>query len=61
MSPTSSSPPAAMARGERGIGDYDRSQTPYGRDEYRRTSFAGIARATSATSTRIIAAGATGT
>jgi hypothetical protein len=27
--------------GERGMGDYDRSQTPYGRDEYRRTSFAG--------------------
>ncbi|HEY4070461.1 MAG TPA: DUF2171 domain-containing protein [Sphingomicrobium sp.] len=27
--------------GERGFGDYDRSQTPYGRDEYRRTSFAG--------------------
>ena len=31
----------AMAAGARGSGDYDRSQTPYGRDEYRRTSFAG--------------------
>lgn len=28
-------------RGERSSGDYNRSQTPYGRDEYRRTSFAG--------------------
>ena len=27
--------------GERGLADNDRSQTPYGRDEYRRTSFAG--------------------
>jgi hypothetical protein len=31
--------------GERGLGDqssdYDRSETPYGRDEYRRTSFSG--------------------
>jgi hypothetical protein len=27
--------------GERGIGEYSRSQTPYGRDEYRRTSRAG--------------------
>jgi hypothetical protein len=30
-----------VGRGERGFGDYDRSQTPYGQDEYRRTSFAG--------------------
>jgi hypothetical protein len=29
------------ARGERSFGEYDRSQTPYGQDEYRRTSFAG--------------------
>jgi hypothetical protein len=32
---------SGYGRGERGFGDYDRSQTPYGRDEYRRTSFAG--------------------
>jgi len=32
---------SGSGRGERGAGDYDRSQTPYGRDEYRRTSFAG--------------------
>lgn len=27
--------------GERGVGDYSRSETPYGRDQARRTSFAG--------------------
>jgi len=36
---------SGYGRGERGLGDnrrdYDRSQTPYGRDEYRRSSFAG--------------------
>jgi hypothetical protein len=36
---------SGYGRGERGMGeygrDYGRSQTPYGRDEYRRTSFAG--------------------
>jgi len=32
---------SGYGRGERGLGDYERSQTPYGRDEYRRTSFAG--------------------
>jgi hypothetical protein len=32
---------SGYGRGERGLGGYDRSQTPYGRDEYRRTSFAG--------------------
>jgi hypothetical protein len=36
---------SGYGRGERGAGDYDRdydrSQTPYGRDETRRTSFAG--------------------
>jgi hypothetical protein len=32
---------SGVGRGERSFGDYDRSQTPYGRDEYRRTSFAG--------------------
>jgi hypothetical protein len=36
---------SGVGAGERGMGDhgrdYDRSQTPYGRDEYRRTSFAG--------------------
>ena len=32
---------SGYGRGERGVGDYDGSQTPYGRDEYRRTSFAG--------------------
>ena len=32
---------SGYGRGERGFGDYDRSQTPYGRDETRRTSFAG--------------------
>jgi hypothetical protein len=38
---------SGIDRGERGFGDYDRSggydrsQTPYGRDEYRRTSYAG--------------------
>ena len=31
---------SGYGRGERGFGDYDRSQTPYGRDENRRTSFA---------------------
>jgi hypothetical protein len=35
---------SGYGRGERGIGDYDRSQTPYGRDEIRRTSFAGSTR-----------------
>jgi hypothetical protein len=32
---------SGQGRGERGFGNYDRSQTPYGRDETRRTSFAG--------------------
>jgi hypothetical protein len=36
---------SGYGRGERGFGGYDRenerSQTPYGRDDYRRTSFAG--------------------
>ena len=32
---------SGVGRGERGFGDYDRSQTPYGRDEYRRTDRAG--------------------
>ena len=32
---------SGYGRGERGLGDYERSQTPYGRDETRRTSFAG--------------------
>ena len=36
---------SGVGRGERGFGDYDRgydrSQTPYGADEYRRTSLAG--------------------
>jgi hypothetical protein len=32
---------SGYGRGERALGDYDRSQTPYGRDEYRGTSFAG--------------------
>jgi len=32
---------SGFGAGERSVGDYDRSQTPYGRDEYRRTSFAG--------------------
>jgi hypothetical protein len=32
---------SGVGRGERGLGGYDRSQTPYGRDEYRRTSSAG--------------------
>ena len=32
---------SGYGRGERAVGDYDRSQTPYGRDQYRRTSFAG--------------------
>jgi hypothetical protein len=32
---------SGVGRGERGLSDYDRSQTPYGRDEYRRTTFAG--------------------
>ena len=31
---------SGVGRGERGFGDYDRSQTPYARDEYRRTSSA---------------------
>ena len=35
---------SGVGRGERGLGDYERSQTPYGRDEYRRTSFAGSSR-----------------
>ena len=32
---------SGYGRGERGMGGYERSQTPYGRDETRRTSFAG--------------------
>jgi hypothetical protein len=32
---------SGYGRGERGVGEYDRSPTPYGRDQYRRTSFAG--------------------
>jgi hypothetical protein len=32
---------SGVGRGERGAGEYYRSQTPYGRDDYRRTSFAG--------------------
>lgn len=32
---------SGIGRGERGMGGYDRSQSPYGRDEYRGTSFAG--------------------
>ncbi len=32
---------SGYGRGERGLGEYERSQTPYGRDDYRRTSFAG--------------------
>ena len=32
---------SGVGRGARGLGDYERSQTPYGRDEIRRTSFAG--------------------
>ena len=32
---------SGYGRGERGLGDYERSQTPYGRDDYRRTTFAG--------------------
>ena len=32
---------SGYGRGERGFGDYDRSQSPYGRDQYRRTSYAG--------------------
>ncbi|HEY8433714.1 MAG TPA: DUF2171 domain-containing protein [Sphingomicrobium sp.] len=32
---------SGVGRGERGFGDYDRSQSPYGRDEHRRTSSAG--------------------
>jgi hypothetical protein len=32
---------SGYGRGERSLGDYERSQTPYGRDDYRRTSFAG--------------------
>jgi hypothetical protein len=39
---------SGYGRGGRAMGDYDRdydrSQTPYGRDEYRRTSFAGSRR-----------------
>ena len=35
---------SGYGRGERGFGDYERSQSPYGRDEYRRTSFAGSSR-----------------
>jgi hypothetical protein len=34
---------SGYGRGERGFGDYGRSETPYGRDEYRRTSRAGTA------------------
>ena len=36
MSPTNSSRPAATAAASAGSATYDRSQTPYGRDEYRR-------------------------
>jgi hypothetical protein len=32
---------SGVGRGERALGDEHRSQSPYGRDEYRRTSFAG--------------------
>ena len=32
---------SGYGRRERGVGDYDRSQTPHGRDQYRQTSFAG--------------------
>jgi hypothetical protein len=32
---------SGYGRGERGVGGYDQSETPYGEDEYRRTSFAG--------------------
>jgi hypothetical protein len=32
---------SGYGRGERGSGGYDRSQSPYGRDQYRRTSYAG--------------------
>jgi hypothetical protein len=32
---------SGYGRGERGFGDYGRSQSPYGRDQYRRTSYAG--------------------
>jgi hypothetical protein len=32
---------SGFGRGERGFGDYERSQSPYDRDEYRRTSRAG--------------------
>ena len=32
---------SGYGRGERALGDYERSQTPYGRDDYRRTTFAG--------------------
>jgi hypothetical protein len=35
---------SGYGRGERGLGDYERAQSPYGRDEYRRTSFAGSSR-----------------
>jgi hypothetical protein len=35
---------SGVGRGERGLGGYDRSQSPYGRDDYRRTSFAGSAK-----------------
>ena len=35
---------SGYGRGERAFGDYDRSQTPYGRDDYRRTSFGGSRR-----------------
>ena len=52
---------SGYGRGERGLGDYDRSQTPYGRDEYSPDELRRLARATIATSIRIIAAGATGT
>ncbi len=32
---------SGFGAGERALGDYERSQSPYGRDDYRRTSFAG--------------------
>jgi hypothetical protein len=39
---------SGVGRGQRGFGDrdrdFERSQTPYGRDQYRRTSFAGSSR-----------------
>jgi hypothetical protein len=35
---------SGVGRGERGMGDYDRSQSPWGRDEYRRSSYTGSSR-----------------